>query len=116
MPRADEIDAAIAAWTKKHSIAEALIALSAASVPAGKIYSVADMTTDPQFLARQMFESHLLADGSSMKIPAIVPKLSATPGATRWLGPELGEHTDTVLASLGFDAVSIASLRADGAL
>lgn len=116
VPRADEIDAAIAAWTSRHAIADALVTLSAASVPAGKIYSVADMTSDPQFLARQMFESHLLSDGTSMKLPAIVPKLSATPGATRWLGPQLGEHTDAVLAALGFDAAAIASLRADGAL
>ena len=116
VPRADEIDAAIAVWTGGRSIAAALAALNAASVPAGRIYSVADMTTDPQFLARKMFETHLLADGTPVKLPAIVPKLSATPGATRWLGPALGEHTDAVLAALGHDAASIAALRADGAV
>lgn len=114
VPRADEIDAAIAAWTGGRGIAAALAALNAASVPAGRIYNIADMTTDPQFLARKMFETHLLADGTPVKFPAIVPKLSATPGATRWLGPALGEHTDAVLAALGHDALSIAALRADG--
>lgn len=112
--RVDEIDAAIAVWTGGRGIAAALAALNAASVPAGRIYSVADMATDPQFLARKMFETHLLADGTPVKFPAIVPKLSATPGATRWLGPTLGEHTDSVLATLGHDAESIAALRADG--
>ena len=116
VPRAGEIDAAISLWTSGRTIAAALDALNAASVPAGRIYSVADMTTDPQFLARNMFEMHLLADGTPLKLPAIIPKLSATPGATRWLGPALGEHTDAVLAALGHDAESIAALRADGAV
>ena len=116
VPRADEIDAAISLWTNGRTINAALEALNAASVPAGRIYSVADMTTDPQFLARRMFETHLLADGTPVKLPAIVPKLSATPGTTRWLGPTLGEHTDAVLAALGHDAASIAALHAEGAV
>jgi formyl-CoA transferase len=78
-----------------------------------KIYSVADMFSDPQFLARQMIERHLLPDGTSMAVPAVTPKLSATPGQTRWLGPKLGEHTDEILAALGYDAADRQRLLAD---
>ncbi|CUI04250.1 CaiB/BaiF CoA transferase family protein [Massilia antarctica] len=111
VPRSAEIDDAIQAWCATQSIASALATLQAADVPAGKIYSVRDMMSDPQFLARDMFEQHHFADGTPVKLPAITPKLSATPGQTRWLGPTLGEHTDDILASLGYDAAAIAALR-----
>ncbi|MCE3606588.1 CoA transferase [Massilia sp. P8910] len=111
VPRSAEIDEAIQAWCATQSIASALATLQAADVPAGKIYSVRDMMSDPQFLAREMFEQHHFSDGTPVKLPAITPKLSATPGQTRWLGPTLGEHTDDILASLGYDAAAIAALR-----
>jgi formyl-CoA transferase len=81
-------------------------------VPVGRIYSVADMFTDPQFIARQMIQRFKWQDGQEITLPAVTPKLSATPGETRWLGPELGEHTDEVLQSLGYDADDIARLHA----
>lgn len=112
--RTQEIDEAIGAWCSSHTIDSAMAVLKAADVPAGKIYSVRDMMSDPQFLARDMFEQHQFADGTPVKLPAITPKLSATPGKTQWLGPTLGQHNDEVLASLGFDAAAIARLKADG--
>ncbi|MCC7601148.1 CoA transferase [Janthinobacterium sp. FW305-129] len=112
--RTQEIDDAIGAWCATHTIDSALAVLTAADVPAGKIYSVRDMMSDPQFLARNMFEQHHFADGTPVKLPAISPKLSATPGKTQWLGPALGQHNDEVLASLGYDAAAIAQLKADG--
>jgi crotonobetainyl-CoA:carnitine CoA-transferase CaiB-like acyl-CoA transferase len=114
--RVEEIDGAIQAWCGRHPIEEALATLTAADVPVSRIYSVADMVRDPQFQARQMFEQSALPDGTPMKIPAVVPKLSATPGGTRWLGPRLGEHTDDVLGELGYDADAIAALRQDGVI
>ena len=114
VPRSVEIDAAIQAWCTGLDIDSALAVLRAADVPAGKIYSVRDMMSDPQFLAREMFEQHRFADGTPVKLPAISPKLSATPGATRWLGPTLGEHTDAVLLELGHSIDEIAILRRDG--
>jgi formyl-CoA transferase len=114
VPRTAEIDGAIQAWCATRTIASALSVLQAADVPVGKIYSVRDMMSDPQFLARDMFEQHAFADGTPVKLPAISPKLSATPGQTRWLGPALGAHTTEVLAALGYDAATIAQLRADG--
>ena len=116
VPRSAEIDEAIGQWCATQTIDSALATLQAADVPAGKIYSVRDMMSDPQYLARGMFEQHQFADGTPVKMPAISPKLSATPGATRWLGPALGEHTDEVLRELGYSDTDIAAMRKDGVL
>lgn len=114
--RAQEIDDTLQTWCSGRNIDAALEILKAADVPVSKIYSVRDMLQDPQFLARQMFEQHLFRDGTPVKLPAVTPKLSETPGGTRWMGPELGEHTDEVLAGLGYSAEEIAGLRQHGVL
>ncbi|WP_186197196.1 CaiB/BaiF CoA transferase family protein [Burkholderia gladioli] len=111
VPRTREIDEAIAAWLAPRTIEAALVVLNAADVPAGRIYSVADMFSDPQFVARQMIQRFRLPDGQEIPLPNITPKLSDTPGDTRWLGPALGEHTDEVLGGLGYEATAIAALR-----
>ncbi|KQQ24880.1 carnitine dehydratase [Methylobacterium sp. Leaf125] len=110
------LDAAIADWSGSRSIAEALATLEAAQVPAGRIYSVADIVADPHYQARDMILPTELPGGTAVKMPGIVPKLSETPGAVRWSGPALGAHTDAVLADLGYDAAAIAALRTTGAV
>lgn len=111
VPRTAEIDAAIQAWCDTQTIDSALATLKAADVPVGKIYSVKDMMTDPHFLARNMFEQHAFNDGTPIKLPAITPKMSETPGETKWLGPELGAHNDEVLCALGYSDSEIAQFR-----
>src|SRR5258706_1208404 len=91
--RTEEIDAAIGDWTKTRSRDEVLSALDAADVPAGSIYSVADIMSDPQYLAREMIIDAPTSDGQPLKTPGIVPKLSATPGRIRSAAPRLGQHT-----------------------
>ncbi|MBP1316835.1 CaiB/BaiF CoA-transferase family protein [Herbaspirillum sp. 1130] len=114
VPRTQEIDAAIQQWCSTQTIDSALATVQAADVPVGKIYSVKDMMNDAQFLARDMFEQHQFADGTPVKLPGITPKMSETPGQTRWLGPELGAHSDEILQSLGYDEAHIKKLRDAG--
>ncbi|HEX4842694.1 MAG TPA: CaiB/BaiF CoA-transferase family protein [Limnobacter sp.] len=109
------IDTTIAAWCAQRPIDDALAVLQAADVPASKIYSIEDIVRDPQFAARNMIETHAFGEGT-LKVPGIVPKLSETPGQTRWLGPALGEHTDAVLQALGYSLEAIANLRQQGAI
>ena len=110
------LDGEIEAWTSAHAPAEVLAALEAAEVPASKIYSIADIAADPHYAAREMIRQIRLADGATLKVPGVVPKLSATPGDFDGGGPALGEHTDEVLLDLGYDATAIADLRRRGVI
>ena len=116
VPRVAEIDSAIQEWCGARGIDEALAVLTAADVPVSRIYSVADMFRDEQFAARGMIERAPLPGGGTLAVPAVSPKLSATPGGTRWLGPRLGEHTDEVLSALGLSEAQLQRLRATGAI
>ncbi|EXE89233.1 coA-transferase III family protein [Acinetobacter baumannii 532279] len=112
--QSDLLDAAIESWSRQHSIDEVLQQLEQAEVPSGRIYSVADMVNDPHFNARDMLLSTELPDGQVVKMPGIVPKLSETPGQVKWRGPELGEHTESVLKQYGYQAEEIENLRVSG--
>ena len=106
-----ELDAAITHWTSGLAIDAVLAALEQAEVPAGRIYSAADIVADPHYRARGMLLETTLPDGQPITLPGIVPKLSATPGKMQWTGPALGEHTDQILAGLGMTAAAIAAAR-----
>jgi crotonobetainyl-CoA:carnitine CoA-transferase CaiB-like acyl-CoA transferase len=111
-----EIDQAIAEWTGARDSAEVLAALEGAAVPAGPIYSAREMLADPQFAARGLFQQ-VEIDGRPLKIPAIIPLLSRTPGATDWPGPALGAHNREVLGGLlGLSGEELAALGADGVI
>ncbi|NQD91529.1 CoA transferase [Pseudomonas sp. CrR25] len=114
--RRDELYGIIDRWVGGLTLEQVLAALHRAEVPASRIYSAEDMLGDPQFLAREMFLSAKLPDGKPFKMPGIVPKLSDTPGSAEWIGPQLGEHTDALLAALGYDKAAVAALRRDGAV
>jgi formyl-CoA transferase len=114
--RRDELYALIDRWAASLPQDAVLKVLEQAEVPASKIYSAADMFTDPQYLAREMFLNATLPDGKAFKMPGIVPKLSETPGSAEWTGPALGEHTDSILRGLGYDETQIAELRGRGAI
>jgi formyl-CoA transferase len=98
--RVDEIDAAIGDWAAMRPVAEVLAALDAAAVPAGRIYTVADIAADPHYQARGMLQTVTLDDGTALAVPGIVPKLSRTPGGHRRNAPTLGQDTDEVLRAL----------------
>jgi len=102
--RVAEIDAAIEAWTAERSVDEVIAALDAADVPVGKIYTAADIAADPQYRARGMVLDSTDREGRPLKVPGIVPKLSATPGTLRHPAPRLGEHDAQVADSTGWPA------------
>jgi crotonobetainyl-CoA:carnitine CoA-transferase CaiB-like acyl-CoA transferase len=108
------IDGAIEEWTRAHPLSEVLATMEAAAVPAGRIYDAAAIHADPHYRARDMIQPQVLPDGKVVDFPGIVPKLSATPGTTRWLGPQLGEHTEEVLAALGISREEFATLKQQG--
>jgi formyl-CoA transferase len=112
--RVEEIDAAIGAWTATLSVAQVLKLLDAASVPAGRIYTVADIATDPHYQARDMILQTVMADGSTLALPGIVPKLSRTPGSHRRNAPEIGQDTDAVLHDMGLTETQIQALKDKG--
>jgi formyl-CoA transferase len=109
----ERLDTAIEQWTRAHPLDEVLRVLEQAEVPSGRIYSIADIAADLHYQARGMIERHRLG-GKDVLLPGIVPKLSETPGETRWVGPKLGEHTDGVLESLGYTTDDVAALRRRG--
>jgi crotonobetainyl-CoA:carnitine CoA-transferase CaiB-like acyl-CoA transferase len=100
--RVEEIDAAIEAWTVTKTLDEVLAVLDGANVPAGKVYSVEDIARDPQYLAREMIVEAPTSDGSLLKVPGVIPKLSATPGRIARPAPRLGEHTQEVVSAQGW--------------
>ena len=112
--RVAEIDVAIGDWTAPRTVAEVLAALDAASVPAGRIYTVADIAADPHYRARGMIETVMMPDGTQMDVPGVVPKLSATPGMHVRNAPQLGEDTDAVLRELGLTGEQVAAMRSRG--
>ncbi|MEO8247988.1 MAG: CaiB/BaiF CoA-transferase family protein [Burkholderiales bacterium] len=113
--RVAELDAAIGKWTARHSVADVLAALDKASVPAGRIYTVADIAADPHYRARGMIESVRMDDGTELAVPGICPKLSRTPGQHHRNAPAaVGQDSDQVLAEIGLTAEQIAALRERG--
>lgn len=109
-----EIDAVIAKWCGQQDSDSVLAALETARVPSGPIYSVADMMQDPHYQARGLFEEVAVPQGK-LKIPAMVPKLSGTPGHTQWAGPEVGAYNQQVYGDLlGLAEAEIEQLREQG--
>ncbi|MEN9893269.1 MAG: hypothetical protein RLY78_3564 [Pseudomonadota bacterium] len=112
--RVAELDEAIGAWTAGRSVDEVLAALEDVSVPAGRIYTVADIAADPHYAARGMLQQMVLDDGSTLTVPGICPKLSVTPGGHRRNAPVLGQDTELVLQEIGLTAAQIEALKARG--
>jgi formyl-CoA transferase len=112
--RVEELDLAIGQWTAQLTVEEVLTALDAAAVPAGRIYTIQDIANDPHYLARGMLAEVEMSDGSRLKVPGMVPKLSRTPGLHRRNAPNLGQDTDAVLAELGITPEQIQAMRQKG--
>ena len=112
--RVAELDEAIGAWTAKQTVADVLVALDSAAVPAGRIYTIADIAKDPHYQARGMIEQVQMADGSALLVPGVIPKLSRTPGSHRNNAPSIGQDTDSVLQEIGLTKMQITTLKERG--
>ncbi len=109
-----EIDEALAHWCSSVNADEAISLLESNRVPVGPIYNVADMMSDKHFQERGLFEQ-VEINGKPLSVPAIMPKLSETPGATEWPGGEIGSHNDEVLGELlSLSGEQLADLKTKG--
>jgi crotonobetainyl-CoA:carnitine CoA-transferase CaiB-like acyl-CoA transferase len=110
------IDQALSVWCAENDSASILQILDINKVPGGPIYNVEDMVNDEHFNDRGLFEN-VQINGETLKIPAILPKLTKTPGSTRWAGPTLGSHNQQVLSEvLGLSAADLTQLALDGVI
>ena len=112
--RVAELDQAIGEWAKRVSTTKALESLDSVSVPAGKIYTVADIANDPHYKARENIQTIQMQDGSKLDVPGVIPKLSRTPGSIKTLAPDIGQNTDEILKSIGLSDDQVASLKERG--
>ena len=104
----------VAEWVGSLEREQAVAACREAQVPAGPLYSIAEIFDDPQYAHRQAIATVNSRIGP-LTVPGVLPALSATPGEIRWLGPALGEHTDEVLTGLlQCSPEEVSELRADG--
>jgi crotonobetainyl-CoA:carnitine CoA-transferase CaiB-like acyl-CoA transferase len=108
------LDGEIERWTLARTPADVLAAMEKAEVPASKIYTIRDIVDDAHYAARGMIREIRTPSGEALKVPGVVPKLSATPGEIDGGGPTLGQHTDEVLREIGYAPDAIVQLRAAG--
>jgi crotonobetainyl-CoA:carnitine CoA-transferase CaiB-like acyl-CoA transferase len=112
LQRRAEVDALVAAWTAALDQAEALARLDREEVPAGPIYTIAEIFQDAHYRARQAILAVPDPELGVLRMPGVVPRLERTPGRVRHPGPRLGEHTEEVLCGLlGYSPQEVARLR-----
>ena len=112
--RVAELDQAIGVWAQTMTTDQALQLLDTVAVPAGKIYTVADIASDTHYKARGNIENIQMRDGTRLDVPGVIPKLSRTPGSIKTLAPDIGENTDEILHSIGLTKAQVASLKERG--
>jgi formyl-CoA transferase len=112
--RVAELDQEIGVWAQTMKTDQALQLLDTVAVPAGKIYTVADIAGDPHYKARGNIENIQMRDGTRLDVPSVIPKLSRTPGSIKTLAPDIGENTDEILRSIGLTEAHVASLKERG--
>ena len=96
-----ELDTVIETWTKTKNSCDALLALEMAEIPCSPINTIRDLMADPHFQSREMVEEVQIDGHKNLKIAAMVPKLTGTPGATKHPGPSaLGEHNHEIFTDL----------------
>lgn len=112
-----ELDALIENWTRQYTLQEILRFLEEAQIPAGPIYSIADIVKDEQYRAREMIVSAQIEGIGTVAMPGLIPKLSETPGSIEWYGGALGMHNEEIYSGLlGLSSEEIAHLAEQGVI
>ena len=113
----DEVDAFVAEWTGRHTRDEVLAACEQGQVPCGIVAAIDEIFGNEQYAARENIRTVDHPGSGEISVPNVVPRLTGTPGAIRWLGPKLGSHNDEIYRGLlGLTAERIAELKAKGAV
>jgi crotonobetainyl-CoA:carnitine CoA-transferase CaiB-like acyl-CoA transferase len=113
----DAIDQLVSDWTGAQQMDELVDRLNQAEVPCSPIHSIADIFRDPQYGARETLIEVEHSRAGRMKMPAVIPRLSRSPGEVRWLGRALGEDTEVILGEkLGMSRDQLAGLRERGVI
>lgn len=106
----------IEAVTRLNSSAHWVEALNAAEVPCGPIYSMDQVFADPQVRHLGMAAAVQHPQLGEIALVGQAVKLSRTPAELRTATAEAGEHTDAVLAELGYSAEDVAGMRREGVI
>jgi crotonobetainyl-CoA:carnitine CoA-transferase CaiB-like acyl-CoA transferase len=112
----DECDGIVAAWIAERTLAENMAVFEAAEVTATPIYEIDQLLDDPHVQARGVLVEAPDEEAGSVLMHNIIPRLSDTPGRLRSAAPTLGQHTNSVLRSIGYDAARLAALAAEGVI
>ncbi|TSI13828.1 CoA transferase [Brevibacterium aurantiacum] len=117
--RETELDDIVRNWTLHRTVSEAVDELAAAGVPAGPVYDATGIAADEHFAARGMLESIDVSieddTTEAIRFPGVVPRIPGSEGHIRWVGPELGEHTESILTGvLGVSAEDYSDLKRKG--
>lgn len=111
---ADEINAIVGDWVKQHTAAEVEAILIAAQVPVTRAHSIADIAADPHYAAREDIVSVDDPTIGPVRMQAVYPRLSETPGRVQRGAPKLGEHNQEIYGTLlGISEAEIAALQAE---
>lgn len=111
------LDDMIAAWTRERGVEEVLGVMAKAGVPAGKVFTAADMMEDPQYAARENIVWVKDPEIGDIPMQNVTPRLSETPGRVNWTGPALGQHNAEVYGEvLGLDPTEQSALHEQGVI
>jgi crotonobetainyl-CoA:carnitine CoA-transferase CaiB-like acyl-CoA transferase len=112
----DDVNRIVAAWVASLDHKAVLSRCAEFDVPASLIFSIADIFEDPQYRARGNIATMDSRIGA-LAVPAVVPRLSETPGEIRWLGEGLGAQNEEIFERLlGLDSEAIRTLREQGVI
>ena len=113
----DQVDRHVGEWTARHTRDELLERCERYQVPCGPVYAIDEIFDDPQYAARENILKMTDPRVGELAVPNLVPRLSETPGAVKWLGPALGEHNDEILGGLlGLSAAERERLQNDAVI